>query len=55
MSIIGHSERTIIAQRVAIDNSTKVKNIIHMGTEPSRYIAQSSSQPTLRVCNTSIG
>jgi len=32
ISIIGHSEHTIIAQRVAIDNSTKVKNIILMGT-----------------------
>ena len=32
ISIIGHSEGTIIAPRVAIDNSTKVKNIILMGT-----------------------
>ena len=32
ISIIGHSEGTIIAPRVAIDNSTKVKNIIIMGT-----------------------
>ncbi len=31
ISIIGHSEGTIIAPRVAIDNSTKVKNIIVMG------------------------
>jgi predicted esterase len=31
-SIIGHSEGTIYAPRVAIDNSTKVKNIILMGT-----------------------
>jgi pimeloyl-ACP methyl ester carboxylesterase len=31
ISIIGHSEGTIIAPRVAIDNSTKVKNIILMG------------------------
>jgi uncharacterized protein len=30
ISIIGHSEGTIIAPRVAIDNSTKVKNIILM-------------------------
>ena len=32
ISIIGHSESTIIAPRVAIDNSTKVKNIILIGT-----------------------
>jgi pimeloyl-ACP methyl ester carboxylesterase len=32
ISIIGHSEGTIIAPRVAIDNSTKVKNIIIIGT-----------------------
>jgi Serine aminopeptidase, S33 len=32
ISIIGHSEGTIYAPRVAIDNSTNVKNIILMGT-----------------------
>ncbi len=32
VSILGHSEGTIIAPRVAIDNSTKVKNIVLMGT-----------------------
>jgi uncharacterized protein len=32
ISIIGHSEGTIYAPIVAIDNSTKVKNIILMGT-----------------------
>ena len=32
ISIIGHSEGTIVAPRVTIDNSTKVKNIILMGT-----------------------
>jgi alpha-beta hydrolase superfamily lysophospholipase len=32
ISIIGHSEGTVIAPRLAIDNSTKVKNIILMGT-----------------------
>jgi pimeloyl-ACP methyl ester carboxylesterase len=32
ISIIGHSEGAIIAPTVAIDNSTKVKNIILMGT-----------------------
>ncbi|MGC2574885.1 MAG: alpha/beta fold hydrolase [Candidatus Nitrosopolaris sp.] len=31
ISIIGHSEGTFITPRVAIDNSTKVKNIILMG------------------------
>ena len=31
VSIVGHSEGTIIAPRVAIDNSTKVKNIVLMG------------------------
>jgi uncharacterized protein len=31
ISIIGHSEGTIIAPRVAIDNATKVKNIVLMG------------------------
>jgi uncharacterized protein len=32
ISIVGHSEGTLIAPRVAIDNSTKVKNIILIGT-----------------------
>ncbi len=32
ISLIGHSEGTLIAPRVAIDNPTKVKNIILMGT-----------------------
>jgi pimeloyl-ACP methyl ester carboxylesterase len=32
VSLFGHSEGTIIAPRVAIDNSTKVKNMILMGT-----------------------
>lgn len=31
ISVIGHSEGTIIAPRIAIDNPTKVKNIILMG------------------------
>jgi len=35
ISIIGHSEGTIIAPRVAIDNSTKVTNIILIGTVAS--------------------
>lgn len=37
ISIIGHSEGTIIAPRVAIDNSTKVKNIILMGTVAEKF------------------
>jgi uncharacterized protein len=37
ISIIGHSEGTIIAPRVAIDNSTKVKNIILMGTVAENF------------------
>ena len=32
ISIIGHSEGTVIAPRVAIDNPMKIKNIILMGT-----------------------
>jgi uncharacterized protein len=32
ISLIGHSEGTVIAPRIAIDNPTKVKNIILMGT-----------------------
>jgi len=35
ISIIGHSEGTVIAPRVAIDNSTKVKNIVLMGVVAS--------------------
>ena len=31
ITIIGHSEGTVIASRVAIDNTTKVKNIVLMG------------------------
>ena len=37
ISIIGHSEGTIIAPRVAIDISTKVKNIILMGTVAENF------------------
>ena len=32
ISVVGHSEGTIYAPRVAIDNPTKIKNIILMGT-----------------------
>jgi len=38
ISIIGHSEGTIITPRVAIDNPTKVKNIILMGTAAQNII-----------------
>jgi predicted esterase len=37
ISIIGHSEGTIIAPRVAIDNSTNIKNIILMGTVAEKF------------------
>ncbi len=32
ISVIGHSEGTVIAPRVAIDNPAKVKNVVLMGT-----------------------
>ena len=38
ISVIGHSEGTIIVPRVAIDNPTKVKNIILMGTAAQNLI-----------------
>jgi alpha-beta hydrolase superfamily lysophospholipase len=38
ISIIGHSEGTIITPRVAIDNPTKVKNIILMGTAAQNLV-----------------
>jgi uncharacterized protein len=38
ISLIGHSEGTVIAPRVAIDNTTKVKNIILMGTAAQNLI-----------------
>lgn len=37
ISLIGHSEGTVTAPRVAIDNPTKVKNIILMGLYILRY------------------
>ena len=37
VSLIGHSEGTIYAPRIAIDNSTKVKNIILMGTVAQNF------------------
>jgi len=38
ISVIGHSEGTVITPRVAIDNPTKVKNIILMGTVAQNLI-----------------
>ena len=38
ISLIGHSEGTVIAPRVAIDNTTKVKNIILIGTAAQNLI-----------------
>jgi predicted esterase len=51
ITLIGHSEGTIIVPRVTIDNPTKVKNIVNivlMGT-----IAQNLS-PTLSKCRPTI-
>jgi len=45
ISIIGHSEGTLYAPRVAIDNLTKVKNIILM----ERLVLLSSRTVTLRI------
>jgi uncharacterized protein len=38
ISVLGHSEGTIIVPRVAIDNSEKVKNVILMGTAAQNFI-----------------
>ena len=38
ISLVGHSEGTIIAPRVAIDNSTNVKNIVLMGTAAQNLV-----------------
>ncbi len=38
ISIIGHSEGTVIVPRVAIDNPTKVKNIVMMGVVAQNLI-----------------
>ena len=38
MSIVGHSEGTIIVPQVAIDNPTKVKNIVLMGAVAQNLI-----------------
>jgi uncharacterized protein len=58
ISIIGHSEGTLYAPRVAIDNSTKVKNIILMATlalNPCSSRVQFRRILTLRVRYKSIG
>ena len=44
VSILGHSEGTIIAPRVAIDNPTKVKNIVPMGTVAQNGLALEYNQ-----------
>jgi pimeloyl-ACP methyl ester carboxylesterase len=38
ISVIGHSEGTIIAPRLAIDNSAKVKNLILMGAAAQNLV-----------------
>jgi uncharacterized protein len=38
ITVLGHSEGTVIVPRVAIDNPTKVKNIIIMGTVAQNLI-----------------
>ena len=38
ISVIGHSEGTIIAPRVALDNSAKVKNLILMGAAAQNLV-----------------
>ena len=59
ISIIGHSEGTLYAPRVAIDNSTNVKNIILMGVlaqNPVKVVESLSRRIlALRVRYTSIG
>ncbi|MGE5635242.1 MAG: alpha/beta hydrolase family protein [Deltaproteobacteria bacterium] len=59
ISIIGHSEGTLYAPRVAIDNSANVKNIILMAVLAQNPLKSSgvlsSRILALRVCFTSIG
>ena len=59
ISVIGHSEGTIIAPRVAIDNSAKVKNLILMSASSSehcwRYPALPSGRSPFRVRYASSG
>ena len=44
VSILAHSEGTIIVPRVAIDNPTKVKNIVLMGTVAQNGLALEYNQ-----------
>ena len=56
ISVIGHSDGTVITPRVAIDNSTKVKNIVLMGIVDQNFrdiVSLSICKPTLRVRHTS--
>ena len=59
VTVLGHSEGTIIAPIVAIDNSTKVKNIIlivAVDFEHSKIYCTIKAYPrTFRVRYTSIG
>src|SRR5256712_9838006 len=58
ISIIGHSEGTLYAPRVAIDNSTKVENIILMGTlaqNPLKVVEYYQDVSLPSGCYTSIG
>ena len=58
ITVLGHSEGTVITPRVAIDNPTKVKNIILMGTSAQnlvRDILRFKMYPTFRVCFESTG
>jgi uncharacterized protein len=38
ISIIGHSEGTIIAPRLAVDNPAKVKNIVLVGAQAQTFV-----------------
>jgi alpha-beta hydrolase superfamily lysophospholipase len=58
ISILGHSEGTLYAPRIAIDNSTKVKNVILMAAlalNPAKVRVLSSGLPTPTVRYASIG
>ena len=55
INLIGHSEGTIYAPRIAIDNPTKVKDIVLMGNAKNlRFRFLSNSTLTLEYA-TSIG
>ena len=57
ITILGHSEGAIIAPRVAIDNSTNVKNIILIGTVAQNFrdLVHINSIFSLRIRYKSIG